>query len=105
MFVLHFLQNSCDINAENDMKRTALHVAAIEGNCNVIEKLVGFGADLNRVDKDGNTPLHVVFIKKTAKPLTNAPQITKVLLNLKKQILYICRVWRSEWCNLPDWLL
>ena len=69
------------------MKRTPLHVATIEGNCNVIEKLVGFGADLNHVDNDGNTPLHIAFIKKTTKPLTDAPEMTKVSLNLNIKAL------------------
>ena len=58
-----------------------MHVAAIEGHCRVIERLVGFGADLNHVDNDGNTPLHIVFIKKNAKPLNDAPQMNKVQLS------------------------
>ena len=58
-------------------------MAAIEGHCNVIERLVGFGADLNCVDNEGNTPLHVVFIKKNTKPLIDAPQMMKVSLKTR----------------------
>ena len=59
--------------------RTPLHAVAIEGHSQVIERLVGCGAELNSVDIDGNTPLHIVLVKKNAKPATvKTPQLSKV---------------------------
>ena len=77
------VQNLCDINAKNDLMRTPLHTVAIEGHSRVIERLVGCGVELNCVDNDGNTPLHVVLIKKNAQPATvKTPQLIKVQMDL-----------------------
>ena len=63
--------------------RTPLHTVAIEGHSRVIEMLVGCGVELNCVDNDGNTPLHVVLIKKNAQPATvKTPQLFKVQMDL-----------------------
>jgi len=68
--------------------RTPLHAVAIEGHSQVIERLVGCGAELNSVDNDGNTALHIVLVKKNAKPATvKTPQLSKVrdeLLAMRK---------------------
>ena len=77
------LQNLCDINAKNDLMRTPLHMVAIEGHSRIIERLVGCGVELNSVDNDGNTPLHIVLIKKNAQPATvKTPQLIKVQMDL-----------------------
>jgi hypothetical protein len=39
--------------------QTALHLAASKGHYDVLDLLVGFGADVNAVSNDGRTPLHV----------------------------------------------
>jgi ankyrin repeat protein len=36
-----------------------LHLAASKGHYDVVNLLVGFGADLNAASNDGRTPLHV----------------------------------------------
>ena len=77
------LQNLCDINAKNDLMRTPLHMVAIEGHSRIIERLVGCGVELNSVDNDGNTPLHIVLIKKNTQPATvKTPQLIKVQMDL-----------------------
>ena len=38
--------------------RTKLHVAAQDGNIDVVRMLLGAGADTNIMNKDGRTPLH-----------------------------------------------
>ncbi len=54
-------------------------MTAIEGHSNIIELLVGYGMDLNCLDTDGHTPIHVIMIKKSVKPLSaDTPQMNKV---------------------------
>ena len=44
-----------------------------------MERLVGFGIDLNLQDSDGDTALHIVLSKDTTKTLTaETPQLKKV---------------------------
>ena len=88
------LQNLCDINAKNDLMRTPLHMVAIEGHSRIIERLVGCGVELNSVDNDGNTPLHIVLIKKNAQPATvKTPQLIKVQMDL--YLLFEMFMWFS----------
>ena len=64
----------------NSRTHTPLHCAAIEGYGAVIEALVGYGADLNAVDLQGSTALHIILIKKNGKPPSEelTPQMIKV---------------------------
>lgn len=74
-----FLQG-CDMNVRNELQRTALHIAAIEGHSAIVECLVGHGVDINARDSDGNTVLHVLLINKNARPLSKyTPQMNKVI--------------------------
>ena len=69
------------MNCKSDRLRTALHTSSIEGHSAVMECLVGFGVDINARDSDGNTVLHVVFVNKNSRPLSDfTPQINKVNL-------------------------
>lgn len=61
------------------MKLTPLHIAAHEGHTAVVERLVGYGADLNAEVEDGNTALHLIVALKKMKPLSkNTPHLLKV---------------------------
>ena len=71
------------MNLKNDLQRTALHMASVEGQAHVIERLVGYGADVNVQDIDGNTALNITLIKKSTQPLSsNTPQMNKVRVSL-----------------------
>ena len=65
---------------KNNKSHTPLHCAVIGGYGAIVEALVGYGADVNATDSEGNTALHVVLIKKAAKPLNEelTPRILKV---------------------------
>lgn len=65
---------------QGHLLRTALHCAVIEGNSRIIETLVGHGIEINAEDAGTNTALHIVFMKKLAKPFDDdlTPQISKV---------------------------
>ena len=66
---------------KNSREQTALHVALIAGQLVVAEQLVGYGADIDAVDKDGDTPLHYAFVlPKMAAPSNDTPQILKVYI-------------------------
>ncbi len=54
-----------------------------------MERLVGFGCDLDISDEDGDTPLHMALAKITTNPLSDeTPQLKKVVhftfLSLRK---------------------
>ena len=82
MFVLSVssFQHACDINAKTKYEKlTPLHIAVHEGCIKAVELLVGFGADLNVVTTDGNTPLHLALGRGTmSPPLEETPEIKEV---------------------------
>lgn len=53
----------CDLNAQDDMKRTALHWASVAGYSNIVSVLLKFGADDSVSDEVGATPLHYAASK------------------------------------------
>ena len=76
------MQPSCDIDAGNAIKLTPLHIAVHEGHITIVERLVGFGANVNATDEPGNTPLHLALAKSTMQqPSNDTPQMIKVEKN------------------------
>ena len=66
---------------KNTCEQTALHVALVAGHIMMAEQLVGYGADINAVDKHGDTPLHYVFVAPNmAAPSKYTPQLLKVCI-------------------------
>lgn len=57
--VVKFLVEKCnaDVNMLDENHTTPLHIAAIEGNYEVVKYLAEHGADLNTRDIEGYTPL------------------------------------------------
>lgn len=74
------MQPYVDLNVRNNRTHTPLHCAIIGGYGAIVEALVGYGADINAADLEGNTALHILLIKKAAKPLSEelTPRIVKV---------------------------
>lgn len=54
---------NCDINAQDFMRRTALHWAAVAGYTQMLELLLERGADDSIPDESGATPLHYAASK------------------------------------------
>ena len=50
--------NLCDINATDDYGNTALHMAAINGDAEILGYLINQGAIVDAINKSGHTPLH-----------------------------------------------
>lgn len=53
-----YLLNNVDINATNDYKQTALHLATAAGNISVVCYLLKLKTNVNAIDCNNNTPLH-----------------------------------------------
>ena len=63
------------------MGQSALHLAVHQGHARIVERLVGFGINLNLQDNDGDTALHIALSRDTAKTLSaETPQLKKVEL-------------------------
>ena len=83
-------QEHCDLDVKNACEQTALHIALIAGHLVVAELLVGYGADINAADKDGDTPLHYVFVlHNVAAPSKYTPQLLKVCINFLRDFCNI----------------
>ena len=54
------LEQDVDIDATDQMERTALHHAAIKGHLDVVELLLEWDADVDATDENGSTPVQVV---------------------------------------------
>ena len=51
--------NELDVNAADDHKNTALHIACEEGNPEVVKLLLNAGADRSMQNKDEKTPFEL----------------------------------------------
>lgn len=76
-------QPNCDKNVKDTGGCTALHIAAHEGYPAMVERLVGYGADLNSTSSDGNTALHLTLGRNTMiAPSELSPRILEVHIHL-----------------------
>ena len=66
------LKKGANIEARNDMNQTPLHLATQLGNCEIIQLLLDFKADINAF-QTWKSPLHVAIIQ-------NDRKATKILL-------------------------
>ena len=68
------------MNEVTDTGQTALHIAVHQGHARIVERLVGFGIDLNLQDSDGDTALHIALSRDATETLSaETPQLNKVL--------------------------
>ena len=75
-------------------RQSALHLAVHQGHTRIVERLVGFGIDLNLRDEDGDTALHVALSRRSADALSmETPQLKKVLCGI---FLKKCAIWQMK---------
>ena len=92
------IQDQCDLNARTNMGQTALHLAVHQGHARIVERLVGYGVNLNVQDNDGDTALHTALVRETVDSLTpETPQLKKVSvvkcsLHISHDIVWIITV-------------
>ena len=71
------------MNATTIGMQTALHLAVHQGHSRIVERLVGFGVDMNVPDSDGNIALHLAVVKDSVDAFsTDTPQLKKVGSNI-----------------------
>jgi ankyrin repeat protein len=58
--IKYILKNGADVNAQDNMGKTPLHMACKKGSVKYIRILIENGADVNAKDNNGNTPLHKI---------------------------------------------
>ena len=75
-------QEACNIDALTHNGLSALHVAAMKKKPKVLELLVGYGAQLDLTDDDGDTPLHMVLDRELCLPSDSVPRIHRVIVLL-----------------------
>ncbi|KAM4703364.1 E3 ubiquitin-protein ligase MIB2 isoform 2-T2 [Rhinophrynus dorsalis] len=56
-------EGRCDVNLRNNRNQSPLHLAVTQGHISLVELLVTEGADVNAEDEDGDTPMHIVFVR------------------------------------------
>lgn len=83
MYIFLYMQDSCDIDACTNENQTALHLAVFQGHLAIVERLVGYGAQLNIQDSNGSTPLHLALTSYSTEHITaDTPQMKKVSYSL-----------------------
>lgn len=74
------------------MGQTALHLAIHQGHDRVVERLVGYGAELDLQDGDGDTALHLAFMREGSDGLSaETPQLNKVMILIDPLLFQWCR--------------
>ncbi|CAH2319959.1 E3 ubiquitin- ligase MIB2 isoform X1 [Pelobates cultripes] len=56
-------EGRCDVNLRNNRNQSPLHLAVTQGHVNLVHLLLSEGADVNAEDEDGDTPMHIVFMR------------------------------------------
>jgi hypothetical protein len=100
----NLLDDGADVNAT--LQRTALHAAAENGNVEIIELLIGHGADVNRQDIHGRIPLFVALAEHqldAARRLAEEP--TDVSVRTSDGSTLLIEAVRAEDERLVRWAL
>ena len=69
------------MNEVTEAGHSALHLAVNQGHTRIVERLVGFGIDLDLQDNDGDTALHDALILSRGSAVIlseETPQLKKV---------------------------
>jgi ankyrin repeat protein len=79
--VEYLVSKGLNVNARNDIKRTPLHQAVLDGNYEAANALLDKGADPHMQDNYGNTPLHLLVSKRVS-ALDQNTIITQLLTHM-----------------------
>ena len=94
------------INDPTSDEETVLHIAAKQGNVDMIEKIVNLGGDLSYQDNDGHTPLHDCLQQVYLEGGFSSPERCDKFKDVWKKVVDVAVIW---WCGpsildvpLPD---
>ncbi|WP_253302358.1 ankyrin repeat domain-containing protein [Wolbachia endosymbiont of Psylliodes chrysocephala] len=79
--VKSLISEGADVDATDNSKNTALHLAAQEGYKEVIEALLDKGANVNAKDKDGKTPRNLTTNEAIQTLLQNTAKLLEAAKN------------------------
>ena len=82
---LLIVNGKCSLNLQNVNLQTALHLATERQHTQIVRSLVREGANLNIIDKDGDTPLHEALRHHTLsqlRQLHDMQEVGKLLIGL-----------------------
>ncbi|VDK26886.1 unnamed protein product [Anisakis simplex] len=63
--ILEGVGQTLDVNVRDGLKQTPLHCAVRRGSLEQTIALLAFGCDVNAVDEDGDTALHIAIQVRT----------------------------------------
>lgn len=80
MHTHNYVQAGCAIDEKTNIGNTAMHIALMHGNTDVVVKLVGYGANLSVKNELGDTPLHILGLARSRmkEPIEDTTVLTKV---------------------------
>ena len=94
------------INDPTGDEETVLHIAAKQGNVDMIEKIVKLGGDLSYQDNDGHTPLHDCLQQVYLEGGFSSPEACNKFKDVWEKVVDVAVIW---WCGpsvldvpLPD---
>ena len=104
--ILNTFGHRLRINDPTSDEETVLHIAAKQGNVDMIEKIVNLGGDLSYQDNDGHTPLHDCLQQVYLEGGFSSPERCCKFKDVWKKIVDVAVIW---WCGpsildepLPD---
>ncbi|XP_077535208.1 uncharacterized protein LOC144147054 isoform X3 [Haemaphysalis longicornis] len=99
------MQDTCMVDLENKYGATALLLAAGEGHWDIVEMLLFAGANVNKADRQGNTPLHMSLMKAKERLTKSLPMPTSPAMKaVEKKLLQYDPTGVNDRLRLPCFL-
>ena len=87
-------QGQCDVDIENNRRQTPLLLAIGQGHAGVVDLFVAKGANVNAVDEDGDSSLHLALMRQNVYT-TTSPELMDAVSFL----------WRKNIKSFVHWLI
>lgn len=109
--VLEALKGGANVNAQDDLGRTALHMASANGRLELVQLLLEAGADVGTCNVEKNTPLHwaclnghvqvvALLLKYGASPTAlntyDRTPMDEALLFEKEEVMHVIRKFQGD---------
>ncbi|KAK3759907.1 hypothetical protein RRG08_044480 [Elysia crispata] len=91
------MKRDCDINHQNKLEKTVLHLAAEAGFLESVKRLMQFGADISLPDKQGNTVLHLLTSLTVTSPVRCGKYVEIIQAILDRAPQWYCSKKGFDW--------